>query len=112
VYRLTIRLSLSAVSHLDVYRTRTNELTMMLKHAALLAALSMPGAFFTHAALAQSWDSTPPNARTIGNPPTFIDTPALGVPVEGRAAAEGLYSTYDDAPQPVRRRPRVYIDPD
>jgi hypothetical protein len=84
---------------------------MMSRHAAFLVALSLSGAFFTHAALAQSWDSTPPNARTIGNPPTFIDTPALGVPIEGRAAVEVPYSAYDYAP-PVRRHPRVYIDPD
>jgi hypothetical protein len=84
----------------------------MSRHAALLAVLSLSGVFATHAALAQSWDSSPPNARTIGNPPTFIDTPALVVPIEGRAAAEGLYPAYDyDAPRPVHRRPRVYIDP-
>jgi hypothetical protein len=80
---------------------------MMLKHAALLAALSLP--FVSHPSLAQSWDSTPTNARTMGNPPTFTDTPALGVPVEGRAAAEEPYDY--DAQRSVRRHPRVYIDP-
>ena len=88
---------------------------MALHRKALLAALSVSGAIFAQSAFGQTFDPTPPNARTIGNPPTFTDTPALGVPIEGRAAAEESFPFYDDdMDSPVRRhaRPRVYIDPD
>jgi hypothetical protein len=87
---------------------------MTMKHAAVLVALSFPGAFVAQPAPAQFVDPTPPNSRTMGNPPTFTDTPALGVPVEGRAAAEDLYPPYDyDEHRFILRRPRprVYIDP-
>jgi hypothetical protein len=85
---------------------------MALHRTALFSALTLCGAVFAQSALAQSFDPTPPNARTMGNPPTFTDTPALGVPVEGRAAAENPFSTYDyDTYRSMRPHPRVYIDP-
>lgn len=87
---------------------------MTLKHVALLAAFSLPVAFVAHPAPAQFFDPTPPNSRTIANPPTFMDTPALGVPIEGRAAAQE-YPPYDyDAYRRILRHPhpRVYVTPD
>jgi hypothetical protein len=85
---------------------------MALHRITLLSALTLSGAIFAQSVLAQSFDPTPPNARTMGDPPTFTDTPALGVPVEGRAAAEDPFSPYDyDDYRTRRSHPRVYVDP-
>jgi hypothetical protein len=47
----------------------------------------------------------------MGNPPTFTDTPALGVTIVGRAVVQGN-APYDDGERrPARARRRVYIEP-
>jgi hypothetical protein len=90
----------------------SNENVMTMRVRALFVAFSLSGALVAHPALAQFWDSTPPNARTIGNPPTFIDTPALGVTIVGRAVVEQPAPYEYEVRRPVRARRRVYIDPD
>jgi hypothetical protein len=70
---------------------QTNEAVMTarrLQCGVFVAALLLSGSAFAWMA-----DPTPPNANTMGNPPSFGDTPVLGVPIEGRAAAERLVDT-------------------
>jgi hypothetical protein len=84
---------------------------IMASRLVLFVTFSFSGALVAQPSFAQYWDSTPPNARTMGNPPTFTDTPALGVTIVGRAVVQGN-APYDDGERrPARARRRVYIEP-